>query len=133
MKIEFTEQEVERLAKHHHAFTTMPSRASWPMLDHEAKIHFRNAMRETLSLIGTPEPQQTRIWTTFKRGEFVVFNNAPGGIIQTDNPKFDTNGVLLIVRVSQNTTGVEVTDENGVHGIVDRMSLQHTPFVSKMS
>lgn len=74
--------------------------------------------------------EPTRLSTPFNRGDWVVVDNHPGAIIQTDNLKFDTHGVLLVVRVSPNTAAVEVTDEEGVHGIVDRMSLRHTPFVS---
>ena len=72
-------------------------------------------------------------YTNFRRGDWVAFHNAPGNTITTDNPKFDTLGTLLVVYVSPNTLGVEVTDENGVHGVVDRMNLRHTPFVSKTS
>lgn len=82
------------------------------------------------ALAGKPKPERSRMWTVFKRGDWVVIDNAPGAIIQTDNPRLDVNGVLLVVYVSENTSGVEVTDASGIHGVVDRMSLRHTPFAS---
>lgn len=76
------------------------------------------------------EVQAKPALASFKRGQFVVFKNTPGCIIQTENHNFDSNGVLLVVRVSPNTNGIEVTDENGAHAIADRFSLRHTPFAS---